>query len=226
MMSKPLVVVVATAAVVGAAVVSVSQLRGKPAPARTASASSSVARALSNVASHQSATGAGQRSSNPLTPVPSPVDVEHPDSNPNNNNGSNNNGFGGNKNRSRGHRQDRAKNGSYVTVIAGFYNGTGTAEVKDDRVSIKAEVTRSDGRTGVLVAPNLTVDGPYFYGSGTILGEAVQVSGRVDAARASRLTATFAGSDGRAARVVGNLPGALDTGDENWDGDDAGRHRQ
>jgi hypothetical protein len=123
-----------------------------------------------------------------------------------------------------GFRQTRAKNGNYLTIIAGDFSGSGNAEVKDDKVSINADVLTSDGRSGKFTANSLTVDGPYFYGVGTVLGETVQVSGRVDAARASRLVATFAAGDGKAARVVGNLPPAVDAGDDGWDDlDQSGR---
>jgi hypothetical protein len=92
--------------------------------------------------------------------------------------------------------------------------------VKDDKVSIKARVTAADGRSGEFIANNLMFDGPYFHGNGTVLGDTVQVNGRLDAARASRLTATFSDYDGKlTGRVVGSLPAGLDAGDDNWDGD-------
>jgi hypothetical protein len=116
-----------------------------------------------------------------------------------------------------GHRQDRVKNGSYMTIVAGYYTGTGSAEVTDDKVSLKANLVAPDGRAAQLCATNLVVDGPYFYGTGTILDEVVQVSGRLDAARASRLVATFTGNGGHDARIVGNLPAAIDAGDDHWD---------
>jgi hypothetical protein len=136
-----------------------------------------------------------------------------------------NEGFGGNSNGGRdaartrvpGFRQDRVRNGSYLTTVAGFYNGTGTAEVADDRVTLRAMIATADGRNGELIAYNLVVDGPYFYGTGTLLGDTVQINGRVDAARASRLLAMFSSGDGKSARVVGNLPASLDGGDEDWD---------
>ena len=98
------------------------------------------------------------------------------------------------------------KNGVYTATFAGFFSGTGKADVNAEKISITASLTTTDGRTGDLIANNLTVEGPYFNGTGTVLGETVQISGRVDAALASRLTATIFAGDGRASRAVANLP--------------------
>jgi len=216
MMSKSLAAVLGAATVVGVAVVGARQVSGTSGPARTTD------RTVQSSA-HDFSTDANPNAGNPGAsqsrmvvpgkPLPERDEVRH-------NAGNGGHAFGPDKTKSHGHRQDRAKNGSYITVIAGFYSGSGTADVRDDKVSIKAELVAEDGRSGAFIANNLTFDGPYFSGVATIFGEPVQVNGRVDAARASRLTATINGPDGHAGRVVGNLPAALDAGDDNWDGDD------
>lgn len=215
-MSKPLAVFVAAAAVVGAAVVGTHQMRGK-----VVDPAQAISRRPSNVQSdlgapHQNSGGhSGQLTNTAGTPTRLPADRDQRATDSDGPNSA-----GGTKTRANGHRQDRAKNGSYAAVIAGFYTGTGTADVRDDKVSIKAEVRGSDGRSGQFIATNLMFDGPYFYGSGTVMDEPVQVNGRVDAARASRLTATFIAANGHDGRVVGKLPATLDAGDDDWDGDD------
>jgi hypothetical protein len=114
------------------------------------------------------------------------------------------------------HRQDRVRNGTYGAMIGGFYKGTGSADVGDDRVSISAAITSRDGATGELIANDLVVEGPYFSGQGTILGQPMTIIGRVDAPRASRLTATFFVSDGHAGRIAARLPSDQDAGDDTW----------
>jgi hypothetical protein len=113
-------------------------------------------------------------------------------------------------------RQDRAKNGQYSAVVAGSFSGTGTAEVTDDTVSIRVTLSDPSGNKYSFSAPNLTVDGPYFSGTGKIRGDDVTVFGRVDAARASRVTASFVLPDGRGARIIGTLPASVDPPDDNW----------
>ncbi|MBC8106513.1 MAG: hypothetical protein H7Z14_07985 [Anaerolineae bacterium] len=213
MMSKPLAVFLTAATVVGAVMVGAHQMRGTNGDALTgARASSSAPGAAPRISHSLSPQAAQPANAGPTATALAPRDPRVTDGN--------NVGTPGGPTRTRGgtgHRQERAKNGSYVTILAGSYNGTGMADVKDDKVSIRADVLTSDGRSGRFVANNLMFDGPYFHGLGTIMGETVQVNGRLDAARASRLTATFTLSDGRAARVVGNLPAAIDAGDDNWD---------
>ena len=135
-------------------------------------------------------------------------------------------GFSGNahKNSKGQKRQDRAKNGRYNAMIAGNFRGTGTADVWDDSVSIDATLTDESGTSYLLTAPNLAVDGPYFSGAGRIGPNEVTVSGRVDAARASRLSAYIVFSDGRGSRVIGTLPPSVDPPDDNWRDNNDGNH--
>ena len=113
----------------------------------------------------------------------------------------------------RNRRQDRSKNGSYDATLVGFLSGSGTAEVGDDHVMLKVDVIDSNGIVGKLVA-DLPANGPYFSGQGTCFGQSVSVNGRLDAAKASRLAATFYLSNGRTGRIVAKLPS--DPGDDNW----------
>lgn len=213
MISKPLAVFVAAAAVAGAVVVGTGHMPGTDNGAQPGghptSGTPSALRVSHSAIPQQSNGGSGSNSF--------PVRDQRPTD-------GRNVGAPGGPTRTRsgtGHRQERAKNGRYVTVFAGSYNGVGVADVKDDKVTIKADVLTADGRAAQFIANNLMFDGPYFSGAGTIMGETVQVSGRLDAARASRLTATFALTDGSAARVVGSLPATVDAGDDNWDEDSA-----
>jgi hypothetical protein len=212
MMFKPLVVGVVAAAMTAAAVVSLRAMRS---PAASVSTS---AGAGGNTGAN---TGTGTPGAGHIPTQSTGLGTGLPPRNGNQatevRGGGRNNGNNGGRSHGNGHRQTRAKNGSYMTTIAGDFTGTGCAEVRDDKVSITADLLSADGRAGKLVANNLMVDGPYFYGSGTMLGETIQVSGRVDAARASRLVATISAGNGKAARIVGNLPAALDAGDDDWD---------
>ena len=112
-------------------------------------------------------------------------------------------------------RQDRCRDGTYTLVIRGYYTGQGTAEVRETTIRIDAEVRTPDGQVGRLNG-TFPASGPYFGGRGRVMRDPnAMVYGRVDAAKASRLAATFQDSSGHAARVVATLPS--DPGDETWD---------
>lgn len=127
---------------------------------------------------------------------------------------------GGNGSTTTG-RQSRVKNGDYKARVVGFYRGAGVASVNNQCVNIRITVEAADGRKGELVLNNLPATGAYFTGSGTMLGQSVKLDGRVDAARASRLVATFTVADGRTGRLVANLPADVDAGNDNWENPDA-----
>lgn len=130
---------------------------------------------------------------------------------------SNGNGNGhGHKNGKGQKRQDRAKNGDYNLVVAGNFTGNGTANVSEDAVSIQVSITDDSGGKLNLNAQNLPWDGPYFSGTTKIKGRDVAIYGRVDAARASRLIATFSLPDGSGGRIIGTLPESIDPPDDNW----------
>jgi hypothetical protein len=110
-------------------------------------------------------------------------------------------------------RQDRCKDGVYNAKVGGYYTGTGTADVAADRVVLDITVKTADGATGRLRG-TFPTNGPYFGGNGNIMRGNIVVRGRVDAARASRVVATFWDDTGHAGRIYGTLPS--DPGDETW----------
>jgi hypothetical protein len=126
------------------------------------------------------------------------------------------NRFSGSHGHNGHHRQDRAQNGTYNALVGGFFKGTGTAEVSDDAININATITTRDGLSGSVIAINLPVEGPYFSGEGMVMGRTLTIRGRVDAARASRLVATFFVDDGHTGRIVARLPSDQDPGDDGW----------
>lgn len=115
-------------------------------------------------------------------------------------------------------RQTRSLNGTYTATASGSYRGTGTATVDEDGVSFQIDVVAADGSTGKLIVSKLAIDGPYFSGAGSAIGHVIAISGRLDAAKASRLVATYAGANGEAGRITGILPD--DAGDPDWDDKD------
>jgi hypothetical protein len=116
-----------------------------------------------------------------------------------------------------GPRQARSRDGDYNARVAGYYCGRGNAVVDDRSVSLSLTIRAEDGTSGPLIASGLTIDGPYFSGSGTAFGYPIYIHGRLDAARASRLVATFTSDDGHSAQIVGTLPATVDKGDDSWD---------
>jgi hypothetical protein len=112
-------------------------------------------------------------------------------------------------------RAARSQDGSYSLIISGYYKGTGTATVTATSVSLSGTVKGPDGVDVPLSTDALTLSGPYFSGSGTIGSAKIQIKGKLDAAKASRLGATFETLAGNhAGRIFGTLPS--DTGDANW----------
>ena len=111
-------------------------------------------------------------------------------------------------------RQGRSENGTYNVNIVGFYRGSGTATVEETSVSLKGTVTGSDGSVGTLDATKLDIDGPYFTGTGTINGKNATIRGRLDAAKSSRLVASYHIEGRNNGRIVGTNP--KDKGDDKW----------
>src|ERR1700730_6123022 len=72
--------------------------------------------------------------------------------------------------------------GDYSIAIAGSYKGTGTATLTATTVSVTGSVTDQNGNSGSLIASNLVIDGNHFSGSGTVMGTAMTVLGRLDPA--------------------------------------------
>lgn len=121
----------------------------------------------------------------------------------------NGNGRGGEnphkKNKQGRSRPANSENGVYKITIAGTFRGVGSATVTEDSVSFDVDVITKDG-SGKFTASSLTTDGPYFSGTGTAIGQIVSIQGRLDAGKASRLTATYTGANGESGRIVGTLP--------------------
>lgn len=113
------------------------------------------------------------------------------------------------------HRQMRSHNGLYQIIVAGSVRGIGQATVRDDTVSFSITVTAPDGTPGTFDATSLIIEGPYFSGQATVLGQPVVVHGRLDAPKSSRLVATYRGEGLQSGRVVGTLPG--DASQDRWD---------
>lgn len=103
-------------------------------------------------------------------------------------------------------------NGAYKVAVAGNFEGSGVAAVGGRRVNINCEVRDSDGRRGRLQA-HLPMVNNRFNGTGTVMGQAMIISGRVDppdqegeVVRKARVYATFtAGED--VGRIAGSRQG-------------------
>ena len=111
-------------------------------------------------------------------------------------------------------RQTRSQNGQYAIIIAGSFQGTGTATIGDAGLNILADVVTADGSHGQLSGSNLKIDGPYFSGSATAAGQQITIQGRLDAAKSSRLTAQYSGGTSLFGRIAGVLP--TDSGQKDW----------
>lgn len=102
--------------------------------------------------------------------------------------------------------------GAYDVTVKGSFTGKGTIAVGAKSVTIVLQVTNDAGATGHLTAANLTLTNGRFSGTATVLGTAVTISGRIDAAdskgpvRAASLQATFSG-DNVGGRIVGTRRG-------------------
>ena len=120
------------------------------------------------------------------------------------------NNNGNNANRARG-----KTTGGYALIIAGQYNGTGTASVSDTSISISGVITFPDGSTATLTTPSMQLINNRFTGTGNIKGNSCTLSGRVDLPSATdqettdeqaitgRITATLTDSAGKTTRIVG-----------------------
>jgi hypothetical protein len=108
-----------------------------------------------------------------------------------------------------------AQTDGYYVAIRGSYTGIGSATVTATTLSITATVTDQSGNKGSLVASNLAIDstGTHFSGSGTVLGTAMTVLGRLDAADAqgkvpktARLMGIFTVNSSTHGRLAGYVP--------------------
>lgn len=101
--------------------------------------------------------------------------------------------------------------GSYAVIARGHLTGEGHAAVGAKSVTITIQVLDADGNKGTLVAPHLTLADGRFRGTGKAMGQAITVSGRIDAPggalRSARIVCTFSAGDGRSGRIVGDRRG-------------------
>lgn len=118
-----------------------------------------------------------------------------------------------------GHRHGpRPKDGNYNLTIAGFIRSSGEVSgstVAGDQVNLQAGVvSAATGEKGTLTAIGLKLDGQYFTGDGTVMGESATFNGRIDfpdsekerAIRGVRLVCTVKTASGNYARLVGYVP--------------------
>ena len=70
--------------------------------------------------------------------------------------------------------------GNYTLSFAGDFRGTGTAKINPVHLNVDANLTTASGASVTLKIKNLKLDDGKFLGTGTLDGQDVQVSGRVD----------------------------------------------
>lgn len=122
----------------------------------------------------------------------------------------------GNSGNGRGANRPRGKvSGEYNLVIAGQYQGKGTASVSESTVTLSATINLPAGATATLTIPPMKLVNDRFTGSGTINGIPCSISGRVDLPDArdeettdeqavtGRFSATVRDQNGKTARIVG-----------------------
>ena len=69
--------------------------------------------------------------------------------------------------------------GHYTIYVRGYWSGQGDATVSSGSVAITATVRSVTGQTGALVISGLPLVNNHFTGTGTVIGVAVTVDGRV-----------------------------------------------
>lgn len=98
--------------------------------------------------------------------------------------------------------------GAYAVTVAGDHSGKGNAAVSAAGVTINVQLVDADGNKGHMVATNLPLEKGRFFGTATMFGESVKISGRVDPPGSTivdkpRLVATYVTDSGKAGRLVG-----------------------
>lgn len=110
----------------------------------------------------------------------------------------------------------RSEDVFYEVRVGGYYSGSGSASRHGSSIILNADIRSESGATGQLNA-SLVVDGSYFTGQGTILGQRVTLSGRLDnpdtskppksrGIRSARMVGSLNIEDGHRGRIVGLLP--------------------
>jgi hypothetical protein len=131
----------------------------------------------------------------------------------------------------------RQRDGNYNVSVGGYLKGEGTATITGDQLAIQISVTSDDGLKGPLNAPNLTIVGTHFSGSGTFQSQKVSFEGRVDAPddtvehgiKGVRLSAVVKTADARYSRLVGFIPAlakAPDPPTSTTEEEDRGKNRR
>lgn len=87
--------------------------------------------------------------------------------------------------------------GTFDLHSGGIYHGNGSAEVDTTEVSIHLFLLMPDGRQFRVDATDMPRNGNYFSGAAAIDGRKGTVFGRLDLARASRVSATFTTLDAK-----------------------------
>lgn len=104
---------------------------------------------------------------------------------------------------------------TYSISIKGYLSGSGIASLNGTTLSLSGTVTDEQGNTGDFSAPNLTVNATnHFSGTGTALGLAMKIGGRLDSVTSQETTLKtdriacnykLSSCDGRG-RVAGYVP--------------------
>src|SRR5689334_22975406 len=111
-------------------------------------------------------------------------------------------------------KQPKKTDGGYTVTVAGYYEGAGTADVSPDRIKISAQVVIAGGKSDrkmKLNAPNLTLDGDHFSGTGNVQGDKLTIVGRLDGYaddpdfHGARLLLTYTDSAGHSGRIAGTF---------------------
>jgi hypothetical protein len=108
---------------------------------------------------------------------------------------------------------DAPPDAAYSISIAGSVTGNGTAALSGGKLSITATVTGTTGAKGTLSITDLAISKGRYTGSGTVLGQSLTISGRLDdippgdaQVKTQRLVGTFTIADGTHGRVAGFVP--------------------
>ena len=102
---------------------------------------------------------------------------------------------------------------SYSISIAGSVTGTGSASLSGGKLTLSASVTDESGKKGTLSVTDLPISKGRYAGAGTVLGQSLTITGRLDdippgdsQVKTQRLVGTFTIADGTHGRIAGFVP--------------------
>ena len=102
---------------------------------------------------------------------------------------------------------------SYAISVAGSVTGTGSASLSGGKLTITASVSDYSGNKGTLSITDVTISRGRYTGTGTVLGQSLKVTGRLDdippgdpQVKTQRLVGTFTIADGTHGRIAGFVP--------------------